>query len=73
MTEAEKYVRSALQQFVSDPPDDFFQYGFLEGLLMVAVEAFEIDEDDPDVKAARAITKTDNSHEPFPGHSHHGG
>jgi hypothetical protein len=64
MTEAEKYVRSALQQFAGDPPDNSYQEGFLEGLMMVAIEAFDMDDDDPDVKAARDANPLARSADP---------
>ena len=39
MANVEKYIKSAVQGFVSDPPDSDFQSGYLAALLVVAQEA----------------------------------
>lgn len=50
--EAEQYVRQGINSFISDPPDDGFQEGYLEALVVVATEAFGIPWNDPKIQAA---------------------
>jgi hypothetical protein len=64
MTAAEKYVREALTLFASDPPDSSYQEGFLECLLVLGVEAFGMDYNDGDLKAARDANPLARSTDP---------
>lgn len=42
MTEAETYMRNALEAFVNDPPDNDFQDGYLEALIIFATDGLGI-------------------------------
>lgn len=49
-----KYVEDAIKSFIIDPPDSTYQRGYLDALLIVWTEAFDMPDSD-DITTARNI------------------
>lgn len=47
----DQYLKQALAAFLKDPPTTQFQMGYLAALLRMAVEASNLDDNDPTVLA----------------------